>query len=325
MYVQDWRNASPDEVRPLFGGEAGRWRALLSWEAAGIWDLAAEARTEGRLPGFLAREASGHIAGWTFFGVSGGVLQVGALAGQRADVVRALLEAVLASPESQLARRYQCFVFPESPSVEAALVRRRFGIEPYHYLVAPLPLDVSRRDAPVPLAPWRGDLTADAVRLIARSYAGQPSAACFAPNGRLDEWVAYCTQVLRTPACGDFVPEESFVANGDHESGLAGAVLTTRLSSDTAHLAQVVVDPAARGRGLGPALVSAAAAAAARRGAVRLTLLVGERNAPAVRIYASLGFARRATFLFGARDRITRLGAKLSPVRAAAQTIGSCT
>jgi ribosomal protein S18 acetylase RimI-like enzyme len=320
MQIHDWRNAAADEIGPLVGREAERWRAVLSWDARRIWTLAAEARAEGRLPGFVARDESGAVAGWTCFGVSGGVLQVGALTGTRADVVRALLNAVLASPEAQLARRYHCFVFPESSRVEAALVRRRFGIERYHYLRAPLPLPTA--PAGLPLEPWRDELTPDAVRLIARSYAGQPSAACFAPNGRLDEWAGYCTQMLKTPACGEFAAEESFVASTGRAPRLDGAVLATRLSAGTAHIAQVVVDPMMRGRGFGRALVAAAAGAAHRRGATQLTLLVGERNGAARRLYDSLGFVRQATFLFGARERITRLTGRPVPTEpAAARTL----
>ena len=52
----------------------------------------------------------------------------------------------------------------------------------------------------------------------------------------------------------------------------------------------VAVDPALRGRGVGRALVEAAAAEAARRGARRLTLRVLGPNLVAQRLYDSCGF-----------------------------------
>ena len=54
----------------------------------------------------------------------------------------------------------------------------------------------------------------------------------------------------------------------------------------------VVVDEAARGRGIGAALMEAAADWLEARGAPRLMLWTAERNAPAQRLFARLGFRR---------------------------------
>jgi ribosomal protein S18 acetylase RimI-like enzyme len=69
----------------------------------------------------------------------------------------------------------------------------------------------------------------------------------------------------------------------------------------------IAVDPAARGRGIGEALVRAALHVAAEMGAVAVVLDTGSLNLPAQRLYERIGFQRR-------HDRVpTRLGGPGSP------------
>ncbi len=60
--------------------------------------------------------------------------------------------------------------------------------------------------------------------------------------------------------------------------------------ADEGEIANIAVDPAVRRRGLGAALLDAALAEAARRGAVAVYLEVRESNEAAQRLYASRGF-----------------------------------
>lgn len=62
------------------------------------------------------------------------------------------------------------------------------------------------------------------------------------------------------------------------------------LAADEAEVITLAVLPAARRRGIGAALVAAAAREAATRGATRLFLEVAEDNAPARALYARTGF-----------------------------------
>lgn len=70
-----------------------------------------------------------------------------------------------------------------------------------------------------------------------------------------------------------------------------GFVLLRVISSE-AEILTVAVDPDARGRGLGGALLAAAIRAAAARGAQALFLEVAADNAPALALYARAGFTR---------------------------------
>jgi ribosomal protein S18 acetylase RimI-like enzyme len=324
--VVDWREVDPGRMASLFDREAARWHERLDWDYAPTRRMADGARSAGSLPGFVALDdRSGDVTGWTFFLVHRGVLQVGAVVADRADVVRSLLDRVLDSPEASLAQRYQVFAFPVSGSLEVALFRRRFVVEPYHYLTTGLAGLVAADAAPLEAATAVStDDLSRAARLLARAYAGTASARVFAPGGRLDEWAGYLGQLRHTEACGRWMPEACLGVRHPHDDRLTALVVTTRIADRTAHIAQVVVDPLERTRGLGTALVRAAAAAAARAGASRLSLLVAGDNAAARSLYARLGFVEHATFLFADRPRLTR-GAGLpgpasdarSPVRAA--------
>lgn len=73
-------------------------------------------------------------------------------------------------------------------------------------------------------------------------------------------------------------------------------------------LEDLFVDPAARGSGLGRALVTATLDRARERGARRVELDCNEANEPAQALYASFGFSATATRRYGgARDLYLQL------------------
>ena len=77
---------------------------------------------------------------------------------------------------------------------------------------------------------------------------------------------------------------------------LGKAVVFVRRGTDIARLYSIAVADAARGRGLGVALLTAAERAARKRGAARMRLEVRQDNAAAIRLYERQGYRR-----FGAR------------------------
>jgi len=89
-------------------------------------------------------------------------------------------------------------------------------------------------------------------------------------------------------------PEEYLVAETDgRPAGYVRLISPTPLACN-AHVRQIqglAVDTWARGRGVARALLGAALDEARRQDATRITLRVLGHNAPARRLYASLGFA----------------------------------
>jgi ribosomal protein S18 acetylase RimI-like enzyme len=310
MTVTDWRDAPADVVAPLLAAERRRWSQHLWWDLGPSLAVVERARASGELPGLIVFGSDGQPSGWTFYLLSHGLLQIGALNASTASALRLLLDRIFVSPEAHISQGLSCFLFPMSDSVGSALTRQHFALESQRYLVRPL-----REAAPLPdtqapldllsLRPFAADDAAAAVRLLARAYAGEPSARCFAPHARLDEWAHYFGQLLSGPGCGGLVPEATLVAVAN-DGALRGLIVTTLVAPGTAHIAQVVVDHTARRTGLAAALVQAAGTAARGLGARRLTLLVSESNAPARALYERLGFSEVSRFLYGQRGPAPR-------------------
>ncbi len=98
-----------------------------------------------------------------------------------------------------------------------------------------------------------------------------------------DEWKAMATASARQPDARSFVLEIAGVA-----AGLTHAWIDR--DREVLHIAAMWVRPSARGRGGGRALVSAALAWGAGRGAGTATLAVTVGNDAAARLYAAMGF-----------------------------------
>lgn len=71
-----------------------------------------------------------------------------------------------------------------------------------------------------------------------------------------------------------------------------GGIILIRQVADEAEILTLAVEPASRRRGVGRRLISAAAQAAAQRGAVRLFLEVAVDNMAAIALYEGCGFGR---------------------------------
>lgn len=310
MNVEDWRHVRPAELAPCYVDEIRRWREGLAWDFAASIDQIEQGRRDGRVGGYVARDATGVIQGWTYFVVNQRTLQIGAMAAQTVEQLRALLDRVLRSPEADAAQDITCFVYPRTAGLSSALERRRFSVVDFCYMTADAALLARQAgragSGELELRPWSLTPGPAAVRLLARAYAGEPVARWFAPHGRLDEWAHYVGQLLHTTACGTFLPEASFALNGDHAEPV-GLILTTQLSGAMAHVAQVVADPDVRRQGIATRLVGAAARAALGIGCEACSLLVAEDNASAKALYASLGFVERGRFVSARRAPLRRV------------------
>jgi ribosomal protein S18 acetylase RimI-like enzyme len=306
----------------LYEAERARWITSLSWDPQPSWDVIERVRRAGLLPGLILRDRNGAIAGWMFYLLHGDTLQIGGLTADNASATRTLLDAALDSPEASAAKTWSCFMYPSSTAFEPALQRRRFSLSRYLYMQRELvsvgsasPRQEVLAAAGVHVRQFATRDTPAIVRLIAAAFKGQPSAGCFAPHGALAEWVRYVSQLQQGPGCGMFQPEASFVVQDQNTGSVLGAILTTRLAAETAHVAQVAVDARMRGQGIGECLVETACSAAEKLNIRRMTLLVSEDNAPARRLYERLGFVTTTAFIYGTRPKPTRVAGTVATVQ----------
>ncbi len=303
MTIEDWRDTDAAVVRGLFAAEEARWRTTLRWDTEASWQIIEEGRLRGHVPGWILRSRSGEVRGWTYYVLHDGELQIGGMVAGRAIEMRQLLDRVLDSPEASLASSLSALVFPASASLVSALARRRFVVRRSLYLSKPLAEGSTEPAVPggLRLRAFRDSDLFPAARLLAAAYVGIPGAECFAPHGRLDEWARYLRQMMETPACGQWRPDASLVAEEVGRPGPQGMVLVTRLSAGTAHIAQIAVDRAARGIGLGELMLAHASARARETGDESMTLMVDEANEPARRLYAREGFRESSSFIYARR------------------------
>jgi ribosomal protein S18 acetylase RimI-like enzyme len=191
-----------------------------------------------------------------------------------------------------------------------------FAVERYRYLQAGLKACATSGDSVAPdaddvaqafrPATWHSDDHHAVAALLASAYPPYDPARPFARGGQPHEFVDYVRQIVATGGCGTFLPHASLVVPGVSPDCAGAAVLVTSLSYDTVHLAQVVVSPDARGRGLARRLIADSLAAASDAGYTRATLLVGERNLAARHVYDQLGFEEVAAFVSAACDQPRR-------------------
>jgi ribosomal protein S18 acetylase RimI-like enzyme len=170
------------------------------------------------------------------------------------------------------------------------LASHGFEIEPYLYLSRSL---ARTRDTGIEAhgEAWRSEDLPAAADLLASAYTAN-AARHFAPDGC---WERYVTSLISQAGCGTFDPALTRVVRDGVR--LAALIVITSVAPATAHIAQIAVRPDRRGAGLARALVAGAAEQAGAAGNTTLTLLVGDENATARRLYESMGFAPRATFV----------------------------
>ncbi len=292
-----WADAPSAAMSAVFAAEAARWRDRLAWETGPLWPVLEHARLTRTLPGFVLREASGAVTGWTYAAVRDGELLCGALSAPDVAGTAQLLDGVLALPEAGTATRIVCFAFTDAPDLAAALAARGFLLDPHEYLTRPL------AGAPAARRPGRAwdvrDLDATAELFRASYPAGDPGRP-FAPYSRPAEWQRYVADLVLGQGCGRFRPSLSIAVPGPGGT-LDAAAIVTDLGAGTAHLAQLAVRPGLRGAGLGAAMLASLSASCLAAGFTRLSLLVGASNTTARRLYARAGFTPCAWFVSATR------------------------
>jgi GNAT superfamily N-acetyltransferase len=288
---------------PLLDREAAVWRHELGWEVRQAWAGIEPGRAAGCLPGLLVVDDAGRPQGWACYLRHGDMLQVAMLVADKPETTEALLAGILQSDPARAARGCAVFVRDAAPGLAAALVRAGFDVGTYRYRSRPL------ESPPGPVVmdarAWQASDVLPMSRLCGRAYHEAIDVRAFAPDGTAAQWLDYVRTLVNGAGCGSLLPVASLVVPG-RAGGFEAGILTTDLGPGTAHIAQVVVDPDARGRGLGRALVTSAMARSAALGFGRITLLVADTNRAARGLYDSLGFETAHAFIAATRQGLKK-------------------
>lgn len=302
--VVDWNLGHSRDVLPLIDAEVHAWRDTLCWDIAGAWSVIEPARQTGQLPGRLVLDDTGRPCGWAAFLPLDSTLQVMALVASTEPATRALVESILRSTEAQACEAIAICVRDTGPMLRDVLARSGFVVDIYQYLVRDLDglaglADATATNGRCVLRRWHDD-DAGMAALCERAYRDMDGVRAFAPRGTSAEWQHYISTLTQGTGCGWFLPELSAVAPSAGGSTIDGAIMVTDLGTRVAHIAQLAVDPAVRGRGLAGRLVDTTLLAAAAM-YERISLLVSSSNAPALALYKSRNFRRHASFIVARR------------------------
>ena len=310
--VLDLRHFSARQLRPLLEREAEIWRDRLRWDYRSSTELLLQYLESRILQGFVALDR-GRVCGYTFCvyegtkAVIGDAFATGHRSMSDADATRALL-----APTLELLRHT-----PGVDRVESQLLLfdagefadlfagPEFTIFPRLFLEYDLG---AQRDAPamqtgppgVPedleLSLWTPRDYQAGGELIYACYAGHDDAQINDQYRSSHGSLRFLHNIVRFPGCGVFEAGFSWMLHERRSGALVGMVLCSRVGDKVAHITQLCVAQAYRGRGLGRLLLVRSAQSLRGAGFEAITLTVTEANDPAVRLYERFGFTRLHRF-----------------------------
>jgi ribosomal protein S18 acetylase RimI-like enzyme len=304
--IVDLRRIASRELAPLLADEVGEWRSELDWDFEPSADLVRKYAGTSSLGG-AALIVDGEVAGYGYAVLEEPRGIIGDIyvrphqrdSASEAELFRSLLDALAATPRITRMESQLMLVTPEAAAVIGASGRR----------VRLFERRLMSRDAGIPLPPeaaplrtrfrferWEDHHMHMAGSIIAGAYKGETDSEINAQYRSPAGARRFLSNIVEFPGCGTFHGGASFLA-WDRESGeAAGMVLSSFVASETGHISQLCVMPAARGAGLGKELLRMSSEALYRHGARRVSLTVTASNHTAISIYEKFGFRNVRTF-----------------------------
>jgi ribosomal protein S18 acetylase RimI-like enzyme len=321
--VLDLRHFSARQLRPLLEAEAAEWQRRLRWDYRSSTELLLQYLESRILHGFVALD-QGRVCGYTFCVYEGRKAVIGDAfaAGHRtmtdAETTRVLLIHVLEMLRSSPAVdrvESQLLLFNAGEFADL-FAGPEFSIYPRLFLECPLhhpnpaapalTASVLHAKRPEPyevpephkldLLPWTAHDYQPAGELIHACYIGHTDAEINDQYRTLHGSLRFLHNIVRFPGCGTFEAAYSWTLRDRSTGALVGMVLCSRVAPDVAHITQLCIAPAYRGRGLGLALLRQSAETLRPAGFDAITLTVTEANQQAVNLYARFGFTRKHRF-----------------------------
>jgi ribosomal protein S18 acetylase RimI-like enzyme len=313
--ILDLRHFSARQLRPLLEAESRIWQQRLRWNYQSSTELLLQYLDSRILPGFVALDR-GRICGFTFCVYEGQKAVVGdafAIANEPAQILQItqlllhqLLQLLLHSPGIQ--RVESQLLLYDAGSIDEAFLAAGFRMYPrlfmeYDLPSAKAPAKVSTRTnlastlpPNIELLGWSPDHYQAAAELIHESYIGHIDARINDQYCSLHGSLRFLHNIVRFPGCGVFDPEASWMLRDKNTGALVGMLLCSRVAEDVAHITQLCVATAYRGKHLGLTLLNHCINHLTHTGFAAITLTVTEANHQAVKLYQNSGFFTRHRF-----------------------------
>ena len=287
----------------VLGEACEAWLRRLHWDYTDTAELIRSYAAMRALEG-LALVARGEVAGYCYWVHERAKSLVGDLfvrASWRTPAMESLLlrgalaemRAARAGPggrprrvEAQLMQTGSraAALLPEGP--RPRIFPRLFMLRPG---LAPELPPASRMLPGLEFFPWEMRWKDAAAALIADVYAGHVDSEINDQYRSRDGAARFLQNIVQFPGCGVFIPQASWIAAAT-SGELAGLALATRVSASAGHVAQLCLQPAWRGSGLGYDLLRRSLAGLRDAGLAEVSLTVTEENHAAVQLYERTGF-----------------------------------
>ena len=310
--ILDLRHFSGKQLRPLLDQEAAVWHQRLRWDYRSSTDLLLQYLDSRILPGFVALDR-GRVCGYTFCVYEGHKAVIGDLYAATENpsqlavahsLAQHILETLNASPDiDRIEAQLLLFdagtlapVFsnlnPHRPAFTAfPRLFLEYNLPPRSALAPPLAIPPGFE-----FCPWNSNFYHPSAELIQHAYDGHVDSTINDQYRSLAGSLRFLHNIVRFPGCGVFDPASSWALRDRQTNALIAIILCSRVAPDTAHVTQLCVAPAFRGRGLGNLLLHCAMGRMPSQRYGAITLTVSEDNVAALRLYLSAGFTTRHRF-----------------------------
>jgi GNAT superfamily N-acetyltransferase len=298
LEILDLRHFSAAQLRPLLNDEAAHWHRRLHWDYTRASATVLDYLNDRVLPGFVAL-TDGRLIGYAFCvleatkAIIGDIYALGETECPTNPVCETLLHHLieLLQHTPGLDRiEGQLLMFPAGALARPYLAAG-FRPTPRLYMLADLNTpNYNQQPTTHNLLPWQPNFYEPAAALIHRCYAGHMDSGLNDQYRTLHGAQRFLHNIIRFPGCGTFDADNSFALLDAKSRAMQALILCSRIRGEVAHITQLCVEPALRGRGLGKLLLEHCAAHLARSGVKQITLTVTEANAPALHLYEAHGF-----------------------------------
>jgi ribosomal protein S18 acetylase RimI-like enzyme len=317
MEILDLRHFRSTELRPLLEAESREWANVLAWDYSSSAEMILRYMDARILPGYAAVE-DGQVVGYTFFVYEGSKGVIGDLFVQpepgrpsltRREIEERLLVQVIETLQiSPGVHRIEAqLLLHDGGSLDRSFTEEGFRRHPRLFMSLPLSNgpgsrlgsmngSLATRFPDVEFRKWTEDDFQGAAALITAAYREHVDSEINDQYRTLAGSLRFLNNIIRFPGCGTFDGEASLVARSRLSGAMLGLILCSRVKSDVGHVTQVCLAPEQRNRGLGQALIAAAATELRRRHCTILSLTVTQANVRAVDLYKKLGFSIERVF-----------------------------
>ncbi|MFH1573702.1 MAG: GNAT family N-acetyltransferase [Acidobacteriota bacterium] len=301
LSLEPLAQADNRRLSALMDEEERTWRVELDWDYSPIRRILASFLERRALPGYAAWD-QGRAVGYTYFLIQKDRGIIGAAYACRPQVQEAgdrlLTLAIQSLQESRNIRRIEAQIIPLN-EMEVTPVFRRHAFECFDREYLELDLATFRPEGDDPpvsrLIPWDSAYLPDAARVAFRSYRNEVDALISEDYGSPEGCESYLRSLVEHPGCGIFLPRASSICL-DSRGAPCGFIICSSISSQSGMIAQISIDPAHQGLGVGTLLIRRTMRQLTAAGCRKARLTVSRGNRRALGWYLRLGFSVRRSF-----------------------------